>query len=131
MIHTDPRTPGVRDFINAEIKFREDFRPFAPSVLLEDVSLYFDTDIESPYMITVSKVRQVWKEKIRNVVHEDDTCRIQTVTPEWNFKYWSLIQEFKKITGLSVLLNTSLNRKGMPIVETPEDALAFFLYLQA
>lgn len=125
-ILADPRTPGARDFINAEIKFREDFRPFAPSVLLEDVSLYFDTDIESPYMITVSKVRPVWKDKIRNVVHEDDTCRIQTVTPEWNFKYWSLLHEFKRMTGLSVLLNTSLNRKGMPIVETPEDALAFF-----
>lgn len=126
-ILADPTKKGVRDFINSQIKLREDFRPFAPSVLLEDVSNYFDTETEAPYMITVCKVNPEWKEKIRDVVHEDGTSRVQTVTAEWNPKYYMLLQEFKQLTGISMLLNTSFNGRGMPIVETPEDALLFFL----
>ncbi|MEM7298625.1 MAG: carbamoyltransferase C-terminal domain-containing protein, partial [Bacteroidota bacterium] len=125
-ILADPRKDGVRDFINSQVKFREDFRPFAPSVLREDVSVYFDTEKESPYMILVDRVRPEWKETINNVVHVNGSSRVQTVTEDWNPKYYRLLQEFKKRTGISVLLNTSLNRKGMPIVETPEDALDFF-----
>ena len=126
-ILADPRNPDVRDFINAKIKFREDFRPFAPSVLKEDADIYFKMEgIESPYMIMVFDIREEWKEKIKSVVHENNTCRVQTVTPEWNKKYYDLLTEFKKETGISILLNTSFNRRGMPIVETPKDAIDFF-----
>jgi predicted NodU family carbamoyl transferase len=125
-ILADPRKPEVRNFINSQIKFREDFRPFAPSVLLEDVATYFKHPRESPYMILVDDVLDEYKEQIRGVVHVNNTSRIQTVTPGWNPKYHALLQEFKKLTGMSVLLNTSFNRKGMPIVETPKDALNFF-----
>jgi len=125
-ILADPRNKGVRDFINTHIKFREDFRPFAPSVLREDVSLYFRSDMDSPYMILVDPVRDEWLDRISSVVHKNRTSRIQTVTPEWNGKFHRLLKEFKKISGISVLLNTSFNRKGMPIVETPGDAIDFF-----
>jgi predicted NodU family carbamoyl transferase len=122
-ILADPGRKGVRDFINSRVKFREDFRPFAPSVLKEDVTKYFETKGESPYMILVDPVKKSWKNRIESVVHVDGTCRVQTVTRDWNEKYYNLLTEFKSITGVSVLLNTSLNRKGTPIVETPEDAL--------
>lgn len=125
-IIADPRRAGVRDFINANIKFREEFRPFAPSVLREDVSEYFEYDEESPYMLEVVKVREQWRNTLSSVMHLDNTSRIQTVTREWNPVYYDLINSFKKLTGLSVILNTSLNKKGMPIVETPEQALNFF-----
>lgn len=125
-ILADPRNPDVRNFINSEVKFREDFRPFAPSVLKEDVSEYFQTDRESPYMLLIYPVRDAYRDKIKSVVHEDGTCRIQTVTPDWSPKFYALLQEFKKLTGVGVLLNTSFNCKGMPIVETPRDALNFF-----
>jgi hypothetical protein len=125
-ILADPRKKGTRDFINAEIKFREDFRPFAPSVLREDVSQYFEDDVEGPYMLVINTIRPEWKERISEVVHVDGTCRVQTVTPDWSPKYYQLLKEFKKITGISVLLNTSFNGVRMPIVETPDDAIRFF-----
>ncbi len=125
-ILADPRNKQAKSFINSRIKFREDFRPFAPSVLKEDMSIYFDIQRESPYMILVDQVRPEWQDKISSVVHADKSCRVQTVTPDWNKAYYDLITQFKQQTGMSVLLNTSLNRKGMPIVETPEDALSFF-----
>jgi carbamoyltransferase len=126
-ILADPRKPETRNFINSNIKFREDFRPFAPSVLLEDVGAYFDCNYESPYMILTAPVRPEWREIIPSVVHQDQSARIQTVTQSLSPKYYQLLREFKKITGISVLLNTSFNRKGMPIVETPEQAIQFFL----
>jgi predicted NodU family carbamoyl transferase len=125
-ILADPRTENIRDFINSEIKFREDFRPFAPAVLREDVSIYFKNDRESPYMTLVDYVREEWHPKISSIVHKNNTSRIQTVTPDWNSKFYQLLVEFKKLTGVSLLLNTSLNRKGMTIVETPNEALDFF-----
>ena len=126
-ILADPRRPEMRDFINSRIKFREDFRPFAPSVLKEDAATYFDCDYESPYMITVAPVRSEWRERLPSVVHCDQSARIQTVTADANPKYHRLLHAFKKLTGISVLLNTSFNRKGMPIVETPQEAIEFFL----
>ena len=129
-ILSDPRKRGVRDFINAEIKRREDYRPFAPSVLREDVSVYFETDMDAPYMLTVSKIKKQWKEILAEIVHVDGTCRVQTVTSDWNPKYTCLLNEFKKQTGLSVLLNTSFNGRAMPIVETPADAIRFFYSCQ-
>jgi carbamoyltransferase len=129
-ILADPRRPEMRDFINSKIKFREDFRPFAPSVLLEDVPVYFDCSYESPYMILVAQVRPEWRSIIPSVVHEDQSARIQTVTAEVDPVYHELLWRFKRLTGISVLLNTSLNRRGMPIVETPEQAIEFFLGCQ-
>jgi predicted NodU family carbamoyl transferase len=125
-ILADPRKPGVVDLINVCVKRREEFRPFAPSVLLEDASTYFECDFESPYMILVAQVRKQWRETLRSVVHRDGSARLQTVTPDWNPRYYHLLKACKRLTGLPVLLNTSFNRKGMPIVETPEEAINFF-----
>ncbi|MDO6435459.1 carbamoyltransferase C-terminal domain-containing protein [Flavitalea sp. BT771] len=125
-ILADPRNPGIKDFINLQIKLREDFRPFAPSVLKEDVTIYFEEDQDSPYMILVNRMKDEWKEKLKAITHVDGTSRVQTVHSGLSPDYYKLISEFKKITGISLLLNTSLNRRGMPIVETPMDALDFF-----
>jgi carbamoyltransferase len=126
-ILADPRLPRMHSRINRQIKFREDFRPFAPSVPLDDVSTYFDCETESPYMLLVAPVRKEWADKIPAVVHRDGSARIQTVTEESNPRYYKLLKEFKSAAGLSILLNTSFNKKGMPIVETPEEALSFYL----
>jgi predicted NodU family carbamoyl transferase len=125
-ILANPRKPGVVDLINVRVKRREEFRPFAPSVLLEDSSTYFEFEVESPYMILVAQVREQWRETLRSVVHRDGSARLQTVTPDWNLRYYDLLTACKRLTGLPVLLNTSFNRKGMPIVETPEEAINFF-----
>jgi carbamoyltransferase len=126
-ILADPRDARVRDHINRAIKFREDFRPFAPSVPAEDASTYFDCDYESRYMILVAPVRDEWREALPAVVHRDGSCRIQTVAEEDDALYHRLLREFGRITGVPVLLNTSFNRRGMPIVESPEHAVALFL----
>ena len=125
-ILADPRNKNVRDYINSEIKFREDFRPFAPAVLREEVGTYFKTDRESPYMVLVDYIKEDWHDRLKSIVHENNTSRIQTVTECWNPKFYHLLQAFKRITGLPMLLNTSFNCKGMPIVETPAEALDFF-----
>lgn len=123
-----PGLPGMKDHINANIKFREDFRPFAPSVIADEADLYFDcAGYDSPYMILVFGVRPEYRDKLANVVHQDGSSRLHTVTEESEPAYYRLLQEFKKLTGTSVLLNTSLNKRGMPIVETPEEAMSFFL----
>jgi carbamoyltransferase len=127
-ILADPRRPGVREFINKGIKNREDFRPFAPSVLIEDTQIYFDCDFESPHMILVALVLPQWRKVLSSVVHLDNTSRIHTVVQEMNPSYYRLLQNFKELTGIGVLLNTSLNKRGMPIVETPYEALALFLH---
>jgi carbamoyltransferase len=125
-ILADPRLPGIRDRINASVKFREDFRPFAPAVLAEDVALYFENALESPYMLLVDNIRPEWRDVLQGVVHTDGSGRLQTVTPDWNPSFQQLIAAFKAQTGSGVLINTSLNRKGMPIVETPAEALQLF-----
>jgi carbamoyltransferase len=123
-----PGLPGMADHINTNIKFREDFRPFAPSVIADEAARYFDCDgYDSPYMILVFDVRPEYRDRLVNVVHKDGSSRLHTVTKESEPTYFRLLQEFKTLTGLPVLLNTSLNKRGMPIVETPEDALFFFL----
>lgn len=122
-ILADPRDAGNRDFINTKVKFREDFRPFAPSVPFDDVSTYFDQSFPSPYMNLVSHVREEWRSAIPAVVHEDSSARVQTVTPETDANFYELHKRFKIRSGISVLLNTSLNRRGMPIVETPNEAI--------
>lgn len=123
-----PGIPGLGDRINSDIKFREDFRPFAPSVIAEEASRYFDCDgYDSPYMILVFQVRPHYRELLTNVVHRDGSSRLHTVTEDSEPVYYRLLREFKALTGLPVLLNTSLNKRGMPIVETPEEAISFFL----
>lgn len=125
-ILADPRLPSIQLFINKEIKFREDFRPFAPSVLKEDASQYFKYAYDSPYMILVDEVLEEHRVALAGITHNDNSARVQTVTATSNPKYYELIKAFKKETGLPILLNTSLNRRGMPIVETPEEALSLF-----
>ena len=121
--------PGIRnlkDHINRNIKFREDFRPFAPAVLEEKVQDYFEKGRNSPYMILVDQTRPAFRERLQNVTHCDGSARVQTVTKKWNSRFYSLIKKFYEHSGIAVLLNTSLNKKGMPMVETPEDAFLLF-----
>jgi carbamoyltransferase len=125
-ILADPRRREVRDFINRHIKNREDFRPFAPAVLEEEASVYFDCDYKSPYMLLVAPVRPEWRDVIPSVVHEDNSARIQTVSARSNPAFYQLLQEFKRITGLGVLLNTSFNKRRTPIVETPDQAMDMY-----
>lgn len=121
-ILADPRNPDIKQIINSKIKLREDFRPFAPSVLEEHYKEYFDTNQPSPYM---SRIMPVISDKIPGVTHVDRTARIQTVTREFNQRYYDLINEFYKLTGIPMLLNTSFNCQE-PIVETAEDAVNTF-----
>jgi carbamoyltransferase len=121
-ILADPRNPNIKDIINSKIKLREDFRPFAPSVLVEHYKEYFDTTQPSPYM---SRIVPVSSDTIPGVTHVDGTARIQTVQREFNPRYYDLINTFYALTGVPMLLNTSFNCQE-PIVETPEDAIATF-----
>jgi len=121
-ILADPRNPEIKDRINRSIKQREDFRPFAPSVLEDHYRYFFDTNQPSPYM---SRIMPVKSDKIPGVTHVDGTARIQTVNRQQNPRYYDLIEEFFFLTGIPMLLNTSFNCKE-PIVETPEDAIKTF-----
>lgn len=121
-----PGISGMKNHINSNIKFREDFRPFAPAVLKEKVNNYFEKGRNSPYMILVDKTREEFHKKLCNVTHKDGSARVQTVEESWNPRFSNLIKAFYKQSGIAVLLNTSLNRKGMPIVETPKEALQLF-----
>lgn len=123
----DPRRKEMKDIVNKRVKFRESFRPFAPSVLWEYQKEYFDLDIPSPYMLMVSDIWPQKRDVIPAVTHVDGTGRLQTVLKEMNPKYYKLIETFYEITGVPVVLNTSFNVKGEPIVETPEDAIKCFL----
>ena len=119
-ILADPRDEKMKDILNEKIKHRESFRPFAPSILEEYVSDYFDIEIPSPYMLHVTNVKQ--PEKIPAVTHVDGTGRLQTVSKDVNPLYYNLISEFQKISGVPVVINTSMNVMGEPIVNTPEQA---------
>jgi len=128
-IVANPMNPQMKDIINAKIKFREKFRPFAPSVLLEEAHKFFEMEegLELPYMLMVPKVRAEAREKIPAVTHEDGTGRVQTVTRRDNPLYYDMIAEFGRRTGVPVVVNTSFNVRGEPIVNTPENALNCFL----
>ncbi len=125
-ILADPRDPKMKDTINFYVKHREAFRPFCPSVLNEKRSKYFEVDHETPFMILVQKVPKDVQKEIPAVVHADGTMRSQTVTRGANERYHKLISEFYKLTGVPVLLNTSFNVAGEPIVNTPQEAIADF-----
>lgn len=130
-ILADPRHSGMKDLINKKIKFREEFRPFAPSVLYEDVSEFFQVQNCAfslyKYMLSTVKANPSIISQIPAVVHVDGTSRIQTVSEGDNEKYYNLIKCFKQITGIPILLNTSFNIKGQPIVCSVEEAVASFL----
>lgn len=121
-ILADPREASIKNLINSMVKLREDFRPFAPSVLEEYYKDYFDTNQPSPYM---SRIMPVISDAIPGVTHVDGTARIQTVTKEFNKRYYSVIDAFYKKTGIPMLLNTSFNCQE-PIVESPLDAVNTF-----
>jgi carbamoyltransferase len=138
----DPRSPTMQKLLNLKVKYRESFRPFAPSVLREDVADWFDLNVDSPYMLLVAGVKReriremsdteealfgidklnVVRSEIPAVTHVDYSARVQTVHKETNPRYWALIDAFKQRTGCPVLVNTSFNVRGEPIVCTPEDA---------
>ena len=123
-ILADPRKKENWQRVNLKIKFRESFRPFAPTVLEEDVSECFDLDVPSPYMLLVAGVK---KKDLPAITHVDNSARVQTVNMKQNCEFYSLINSFKKLTGCSVLINTSFNVRGEPIVCTPEDAYRCFM----
>ena len=119
--------PEMKDILNARVNFREDFRPFAPAVLEDKSHEYFEIDFKSPYMLFVPKVVSGMGEKIPSVTHTDNSARIQTVNRDENPRYYKLIEEFENNSGVPVIINTSFNIRGEPIVCTPEDAYNCFL----
>jgi carbamoyltransferase len=121
----DPRRQDMRDIINLKIKFREKFRPFAPSVLEEHVADYFEVDEPSPFMERVLPIRPEKRPQIPAVTHVDGSGRLQTVSRRTNPLYWELIDRFRRRTGVPMLLNTSLN-ENEPIVRTPDEAVSCF-----
>jgi carbamoyltransferase len=126
-ILVDPRKPEMKDIVNKRVKHRQAFRPFAPIVIAERSAEIFEGEEDSPFMLLAKRVLPEWKDRIPAIVHVDGTARVQTVTQEQNPKMYRLLKEFEALTGVPVLLNTSFNVKGEPIVETPEDAIACFL----
>jgi len=122
-----PSVPGVADRINAQIKFRERWRPFCPSILDRVAREIIGTDHPAPYMTITFDVAPEWKTRIPEVVHEDGTARVQIVERDTNPRYYALLEAMEARTGNAVVLNTSLNRRGEAMVCSPDDALAMFL----
>jgi carbamoyltransferase len=123
-IFADPRNQHTRDWINQMVKKREWFRPFAPIVLEEDYKDWFDFPVPSPYMLFTAPVKQL--EKIPAVTHVDNTSRFQTIDSDTNPDVYKIVKEFKNITGVPIILNTSLNGKGSPILESEDKLFEFF-----
>ena len=127
----DPRGGDMKDRVNATVKFRERFRPFAPAILHEKLKEWFEVnkeDDESPYMLRVMRFHEECAKRVPAVAHVDGTGRVQTVRRESNERLYRLLQKFYERTGVPILLNTSFNIAGEPIVETPEDALCCLLF---
>ncbi len=125
-IIADPRNAANRDRVNLAIKFRESFRPFAPTVLEEYIGEYFEIDRPSPYMLLVAQVLEN-RRTIPAVTHVDGSARIQSVRRDENPLYYDLIEAFRQRTGCPVIINTSFNVRGEPIVCTPDDAFMCFM----
>ncbi len=123
----DPRKAEMKDILNSRVKHRQPFRPFAPIVLAERVREIFEGEEDSPFMLIAKSVRPEWRDRIPAIVHVDGTARVQTVRAETNPVLYRLLKEFEALTGVPVLINTSFNIKGEPIVETPRDAVICFL----
>jgi carbamoyltransferase len=146
-ILADPRSPSIQKQLNLKVKYRESFRPFAPSILRDNLSEWFELDVDSPYMLLVapiSKSKQrlmtgaeeklfgidklnIPRSQIPAVTHVDYSARVQTVHQETNPRYFDLLKKFKDLTGCPILVNTSFNIRGEPIVESPEDAFRCFM----
>lgn len=146
-IIADPRSATMQKTLNLKVKFRESFRPFAPSVLAEDASQWFDLDVDSPYMLLVANVSNekcrpttpqedrligfdklnAIRSEIPAVTHVDFSARVQTVDQETNPRYYALIKRFKELTGCPICINTSFNVRGEPIVCSPDDAFRCFM----
>ncbi len=122
-----PAHVETKDFINAHIKFRESFRPLAPIVLEEFSREYFDLNCASPFMLLAPSVHEKAKKEAPAVVHCDGTARVQTLSRSANSRLYDVIDEFRQLTGVPIVLNTSLNLKDEPMVETPEEAIQTFL----
>ncbi len=123
----DPRKPEMKDILNSRVKHRQPFRPFAPIVLYERAKDIFEGEEDSPFMLIAKNVRPEWRDKIPSIVHVDGTARVQTVREETNPTLYRLLKEFDALTGVPVLINTSFNVKGEPMIETPRDAVICFL----
>jgi carbamoyltransferase len=123
----DPRKAEMKDILNSRVKHRQPFRPFAPIVLAERAKEIFEGEEDSPFMLIAKAVRPEWRDKIPAIVHVDGTARVQTVSQDTNPVLYRLLKEFEALTGVPVLINTSFNVKGEPIVETPQDAVVCFL----
>jgi len=126
----DPRKVENKDILNSRVKFREGFRPFAPAVLVEYLQQYYNLDVPCPHMLMVPPTKEDKQNLIPAVVHVDGTGRVQTVSRDDNSRFYSLIESFRQLTGIPVILNTSFNIAGEPIVETPADAIRCFLGTQ-
>lgn len=131
-ILADPRHAEMKNIVNAKIKFREPYRPFAPSVLAEKANIYFDLpnahrSYPARYMLLVAPVKKEYADKLPATTHVDGSARLQTVFEETNPRYYKLIKAFGDKTGIYVLLNTSFNLKGEPIVNTPQNAFNTFM----
>jgi carbamoyltransferase len=122
----NPSFPDMKDILNAKVKNREWYRPFAPVCRLEDVSKYFEFTGESRWMGFCPKVKEEWRDKLVSITHIDGTARVQTVTKEQNEFLYDLITEFEKKSGIGVILNTSFNINGKPILSTYDDAISVF-----
>jgi carbamoyltransferase len=125
-ILASPLLPEMKEKLNLEVKHREKWRPFCPSMCSEDYYEYIDAEHDSPFMIMAFPVKEKYKEIFPSCVHVDGTARPQTVSKEHNPRYWNLIREFKKITGYGIVINTSFNIQGEPLVCRPTDALRTF-----
>jgi carbamoyltransferase len=126
----DPRRPDGKETLNRRVKMREAFRPFAPAVLLEEAANWFEfgeTSAESPFMLRVVKVNRERRDQVPAIVHVDGTGRVQTLTRANNGRFYELVRKFYEQTGVPMLLNTSFNRMGQPIIETPADAIECLL----
>ena len=125
-ILVNPCWSEAKDYLNKEIKFREYWRPYAPIVADYVTGIYFENDYISPYMSFSTKVRKEYTDKLSGITHKDRTARIQTVSIEQNEFIFKLLCEFEKLSGFPILLNTSFNIDGQPVVETPKDAISTF-----
>jgi carbamoyltransferase len=123
----DPRRAEMKDILNSRVKHRQAFRPFAPLVLAERMTEIFEGEEDSPFMLIAKPVRPEWRDKIPAIVHVDGSARVQSVREANNPRLYRLLKEFEALTGVPVLINTSFNVKGEPIIETPEDAVNCFL----
>ena len=131
-ILADATTTEMRDIINAKVKKREMFRPFAPVILEEYTEKYFESDknlsVSAKYMLMVYPFKEIGKKQVPAVTHVDGSGRLQTLARKDNKLYYELIEEYEKITGVPIIINTSFNVRGEPIVCSPEDAVNCFLH---